>query len=122
MTTERQRLGQLGESIARRYIESLGYRVVSTNERTPHGEIDIVCQLGDAVAFVEVRTRRPSSFGSPEQSISETKAAHMVAAALHYLQQSGDVDREWRIDLVAVELGSDGKLLRVEVIENAIEQ
>ena len=56
--------------------------------------------------------------GSPEESITARKQAHMVAAAQEYLQAMDMEGRQWRIDVVAVE--RDG-LVRLDVIENAIE-
>lgn len=121
MTTKRQRTGALGEQIAAQHLATAGYDILERNYRTPYGEIDIVCDHTNTLVFVEVRTRRPGPFGSPEQSITAEKAAHMTAAAEHYLQEAGIEKHEWRIDLVAVELGHSGKLLRVDVIENAVE-
>ena len=43
MTSSRQRLGRLGETLARRRLEELGYRIVETNYRAVSGEIDLVC-------------------------------------------------------------------------------
>jgi hypothetical protein len=42
------------------------------------------------------------------------------AAAQHYLQENNLQDENWRIDVVAVELAKNGKLLRVDVLENAV--
>jgi putative endonuclease len=121
MTTKRQRTGALGEQIAARHLAGAGYDILAQNYRTTYGEIDLVCNNDGTLVFVEVRTRRPGNFGSPEQSITSQKAAHMTAAAEHYLQEAGIENHDWRIDLVAVELGHGGKLLRVDVIENAVE-
>jgi Holliday junction resolvase-like predicted endonuclease len=44
-----------------------------------------------------------------------------VAAAQTYLQEHQLPDVPWRIDVVAVELSRRGELLRVDVIENAIQ-
>ena len=121
MTTRRQRTGELGEEIAAQRLREAGYRIVERKHRTPHGEIDLVCEHNGTVVFVEVRTRRPSGFGSPEESITPEKAAHMTDSAQHYIQ-SADVEyHDWRIDLVAIELGHNGRLLRFNVIENAVE-
>ena len=121
MTTRRQRTGELGEGLAARRLESEGYRVLERRSRTPHGEIDLVCERGGTLVFAEVRTRRPSGFGSPEESITREKAARMIASAQHYIQDAGVEYHDWRIDLVAIELGHNGRLLRFEVIENAVE-
>lgn len=80
-----------------------------------------MCERDGTLVFVEVRTRRPGGFGTPEESITPDKAAHMIASAEHYLQCSGVEYHDWRIDLAAIELGHNGRLLRFEVIENAVE-
>ncbi len=121
MTTPRQRTGALGEEIAARRLANSGYRIIERRHRTTHGEIDLVCEHEGTLVFVEVRTRRPGGFGTPEESITPDKAARMIASAEHYLQRSGVEYHDWRIDLVAIELGHNGKLLRFEVIENAVE-
>lgn len=119
--TTRQRTGDLGERIAARHLRDAGYLILEQNHRTPHGEIDLVCERDGTLVFVEVRTRRPSAFGSPEQSITPYKAAHMTDAAQHYIQNTDVEYYDWRVDLVAVELAHNGRLLRIGVIENAVE-
>ena len=117
----RQRTGRLGEDLARRHLETTGCRIVAINQRCPSGEIDIITEQDQTLAFVEVRTRRGRSKGSPEESITPRKQAHMVAAAQEYLQANALEDRPWRIDVVAVELDHRNGLVRLEVIENAVE-
>jgi len=117
----RQRTGRLGEELARRHLESLGFHILATNQRCPSGEIDIITEQGQTLAFVEVRTRRGNSQGSPEESITPRKQAHMVATAQEYLQANAMEDRQWRIDVVAVELDHRDGLVRLDVIENAVE-
>ena len=121
MTDPRQGLGRRGEELAGRHLESLGYSILVRNHRTGSGEIDLVAKDQDTLVFVEVRTKRGNTHGSPEESITPSKKAHLIASAQEYLQQTNDTDADWRIDLVAVELDSRGRLLRVEVLENAVE-
>ena len=75
----------------------------------------------DLLVFVEVRTRHRSGFGSPEESLTAKKRSHMASSALRYLQRNRISDREWRIDLVAIEIGPGEKPVRVDVTENAVE-
>ena len=121
MTSPRQGLGRRGEELARRRLEALGYVVVEKNHRTKHGEIDLVARHEGTLVFVEVRTKRGGSFGSPEESITQTKRAHLIASAQDYVSSNDAAECDWRIDLVAVELDSSGRLRRIEVIENAVE-
>jgi putative endonuclease len=121
MKGARKRLGDAGEEIAARELVRRGYVVRERNWRCPEGELDIVAEQGEALVFVEVRTRRGDRFGTPEESITLAKRAHLIAAAQAYLQAHSLQDRDWRIDVVAVEMSDRGQLQRVDVIENAIE-
>ncbi|MBI4315995.1 MAG: YraN family protein [Chloroflexi bacterium] len=120
MTSIRRSLGQLGEQLAADHLAARGYEIVTRNYRCPSGEIDLVTRLRDRWVFVEVRTRRGNDFGTPEESVTAKKKQHVMAAAQTYLQAHAAPDADWRIDFVGVELSYKGELLRVEVIENAI--
>jgi putative endonuclease len=106
MKGARKRLGDAGEEIATHELVRRGYVVRERNWRCPEGEF---------------RTRRGDRFGTPEESITLAKRAHLIAAAQAYLQAHSLQDRDWRIDVVAVEMSAQGRLWRVDVIENAIE-
>ena len=119
MTTSRKALGRLGEELAVRALAARGYRIRERNWRCPAGELDIVAQDGDVLAFVEVKTRRGREFGTPEEAVTPAKQAKLVELAVTYVQESGWTG-DWRIDVAAVEFTPDGKLLRVEIIQNAV--
>ncbi|MCS6801685.1 MAG: YraN family protein [Chloroflexota bacterium] len=119
---KRDRLGRLGEAIAADALERAGLHLLARNVRFPEGEIDLVAAEGDTLVFVEVRTRRGGAFGSPEESVTLRKQERLVRAAQRYLQQAGRETADWRIDLVAVELDPDGRLLRVEHLRAAVEE
>lgn len=115
----RKKLGAWGELVAATHLESLGYRILARNWRCVHGEIDLVAQAGELLAFVEVKTRRGRNMGTPEEGLTATKGRKLMRLAQLYVAQH-DLDVDWRIDLVAVELDSSGKLLRCEHIPNAV--
>jgi putative endonuclease len=121
MKGTRKRLGSAGEELAARELIRRGYTLRERNWRCPEGELDIVAEHGGAWVFVEVRTRRGDRFGTPEDSITPTKRAHLIAAAQAYLEAHSLPECDWRIDVVAVEMTARGELVRVDVIENAIE-
>jgi len=118
---QRQQLGRLGEELAARLLERRGYIILARNYRCPQGEVDLVAQEGEHLVFVEVRARRGRAYGSPEESLRWPKGERLAAVAEHYLQDYGDQRPPWRIDLVAIELSPAGKLLRIEIIPNAVE-
>ena len=120
MTSARKKSGALGEKIAVKHLTGLGYKVLDTNFRCQKGEIDIIARDGDYLVFVEVRTKTGSGFGTPEESVTSAKKEKLISLALVYLQTHSRLPPLWRIDVVAVELGKEGKPSRIELIQNAI--
>lgn len=112
--------GMLGEKLALQHLRSVGYNIIETNFRCHAGEIDIVARQGDCLVFVEVRTRSGEGFGTPEESITAAKKARLISLALIYLQTHRHLPEQWRIDVVAVELGVGREPKRIEVIQNAV--
>ena len=121
MPTPRTRLGDWGEEVAGRFLADKGYRILSTKYRCAHGEIDIIARDADELVFVEVRTRRQSSYGQPEESITAAKARRLVAASHQYLQAHELESASWRIDLVCVKVTQRRKLDRIDHIHHAVE-
>ena len=117
---KRRDTGILGEKLARDFLKRRGYRILETNYRCPEGEVDIIAQYKDCLVFTEVRTKTSQQFGSPEESITYTKKRRLITTAKHYLQNHDNQLPQWRIDFIAIELDKKGKLLRIELIENAV--
>jgi putative endonuclease len=95
--------------------------VLERNWGTREGEIDIIASKGEDLVFVEVRSRQGRNFGTPEESITGRKAQHVRSAVAAYMQQHPDAPPNIRIDAVVIELDAKGRVMRVEQIENAID-
>lgn len=66
MTRASNGLGAYGERRAVEFlINEAGMRVLDRNWRCPDGEIDIIARDGEAVVFIEVKTRRAPALGGP---------------------------------------------------------
>ena len=91
-TTDRQRLGRLGEdAVTLRYAHA-GYTLVGRNVRQFPNEIDLVMQNETHLVFIEVKTRHAvpgvrSKYGRPADAVNQTKKAHVVEAAKAYLRE-----------------------------------
>lgn len=125
---ERQKLGRQGENLAVSQLAAMGYQIIATNWRCKQGELDIVAWHGKCLTFIEVRTRRGGSKGSPEESITPDKQARLQSLVDAFLQAESlllglEVDKPppCRIDVVAIEFAHNGQLLRIDVIQNAVE-
>jgi putative endonuclease len=118
---KRKTTGMIGEKLAADFLTRQGYEIIGKNYRCKEGEIDIIAKDGEFLVFVEVRAKNNRNFGSPEESVTARKKAHLRNAAARYLENHDNLLPEWRIDFVAVELNGAGKPLRLEVIKNAVE-
>ena len=117
MPHARRLLGNRGEYLAEQFLRQRGYSVLSRNYRCPYGEIDLICRDGSCLVFVEVKTRRGSAFGPPEEAVTAVKIEHIVNAAAHYLALLDATDQQWRIDVVAICLDTSGRHLETRLIE-----
>jgi putative endonuclease len=117
---KRKDTGNLGEKLAAGHLKKRGYKILDTNFRCPRGEIDIIARHRNTLVFVEVRSKANLRFGSPEESITFAKRRHLRASASYYLQSHKDLQSDWRIDVVAIELDNKGEVSRIEIIENAV--
>jgi putative endonuclease len=66
---------------------------------------------------VEVKTRKTTRFGSPQESVSLTKQQRLRRLADYYLKAKRLTGTPVRFDVVAVTLAGDEP--QVEVIQNA---
>lgn len=119
---KRRETGILGEKLACDFLGKNGYHVIETNYRCPRGEIDIIARQGDTLVFVEVRTKKNLQFGTPEESITPDKMERLRTVAAYYNQSRNNLPASWRIDVVAIQMDSKGRVSRIEIIENAVEE
>jgi len=80
-------LGNFGELRACDYLIKTGYEILDKNFRCRYGEIDIIAKTGDAITFIEVKTRTNELFGLPEESIDIHKIKRIKKASNYYIQQ-----------------------------------
>lgn len=117
---QRRALGDLGERLAVQHLLAKGYRIRERNFRVREGEIDIVAERGDLLAFVEVRCRRGNAMGTAGESLTLAKRRRLLGLAEAYGQARGGLPGERRIDVIALDFGSGGRLLSLDHIEGAV--
>lgn len=123
-TRARKNLGDSGERMAAMFLEQRGYKIITRNWRSPTraGEMDLIAEDADGLAFIEVRARRGDAMGAPEESLTPRKRKRLIQVAQEFLAEHAEyADHTWRIDLVAIELDRAGKVARMEVIKSAVE-
>ncbi len=85
-TLSSRRLGSLGEDYAATWLAAQGWRILERNWHCRYGELDIVA-VGDAgrIVFVEVKTRRATRFGAPQEAVTQAKQRNLRRAAVQWL-------------------------------------
>ena len=119
MTEDRLTLGRQGEDAAAAYLQRKGMKVLARNLRTPVGEIDLVMRDKRIIAFVEVKTRRGTAFGSPAEAVGPRKQRQIAQAAKWYLNDNPADKLQPRFDVVAIIVSGDK--LQIEHIPAAFE-
>ena len=109
-------LGNIGEKAAYDYLVNLGYTILRTNFKAAGGEIDIIAQKGKHLAFVEVKTRKDTSFGFGTDSVDYHKQQRIIRAARAFLISYTDFDV---ITFVVCEVYTGKRL--INYIEGAFE-
>jgi len=117
---KRSESGSIGEKVAAHFLKKKGYRIIETNFRCRVGEIDIVAEKDGCLVFIEVRTKTSHKFGMPEESVTTAKKERLVNTALTYIAGLANAPDMWRIDFVGVEMNQQGKVIRLDLIENAV--
>lgn len=109
--------GQSGELAALHYIENLGYKILAKNWRYKHLEVDIIAMDGSVLLFIEVKTRRSSSFGLPHEAVNYQKQQQLDRAAnlyISYIKHKGEI----RFDIVSILIDSSNNY-QIEHIKDA---
>ena len=109
-------LGQLGEEIVCRYLVSAGFRILERNYRISGGEIDIIAENGEYLAFVEVKTRRVNSMTSGYDAVTKNKKYLIIRAAADYCTKNPN-ELQPRFDIARVMI--DDKKYSIDYISNA---
>jgi putative endonuclease len=116
---ERKIYGNSAEQLVVEHLERNGWRVRERNVLCRFGELDIVAEKGDVLAFVEVRMRSSALWGEPSESVLLKKQRCVVKAATEYCQRHRLFERVIRFDVASV-LGR-GRQGAVDYIEDAFQ-
>lgn len=115
---DRQLRGRLAENAAAHYLKEQGYQIVERNFRSALGEIDIIAEEDDYLVFVEVRSKKNSECGLPQETVNWKKQAQVKRMASQYLNNKSAWHRNCRFDVVGV-LFDNATIQSLELIKDA---
>lgn len=119
MTRASQELGQQGEQLAADHLKRKGARLLARNYRSSLGELDLVMEHEGDLVGVEVKTRRPGQPGLPEEAVNRVKMERLERLLAQFADETDRAEAGWRIDVVAIEITPEGRVVRLEHIRDA---
>jgi putative endonuclease len=113
MLTDRQRLGMRGEAVAAKWLALKGWEILDRRFQNGHRDLDlVVCRVEEAtqcrlVAFVEVRTRLSTDFGTPAETVGWKKRRELARSARVWIASNRCSGDHFRFDVVGVIMGRE---------------
>ena len=136
-TSETQKIGEIGENVAAKFLMKHGFLILDRNYTKKWGELDIVAEKANKLYFIEVKsvsretlnTFIPSSYSDsderyqyrPEDNMHPWKLKRMSRTIQTYLlNKQIDEEKEWQVDLLVVYLCQNERRARVKVVSDII--
>ena len=117
------RKGYAVEGLAVIWLCLKGYRIIARNFITGKGsgagEIDIIAQNGDIIAFVEVKTRAPDPLVNGFEAVTKSKKKLIIITSEEYSYRNPH-DFQPRFDVAWVTV-DNRKVVGFNYIENAFD-
>ena len=132
-TSETQKIGEIGENIAVKFLVKHGFSIIERNYTKKWGELDIVAEKTNKLYFIEVKSVSSSDITQdvpretlkdsyrPEENMHPWKMKRMSRTIQTYLlSKKISDDVEWQVDLFVVYLDLNNKKARVKVVSDII--
>jgi putative endonuclease len=115
--------GGLGERLAAEWLQrERRFKLLARNWRSPRDrrdEIDLVCEDGDVVVFVEVKARAAGALVSGYHAVTARKKRVLRRAIRSYVAQLRQKPRTFRFDVVEIGLpDAEGRPPQILHFEN----
>ena len=108
-------LGKWGEDLAADYLQRKGYTIIERDWKSGRRDLDIVAKNGNVIVFVEVKTRRNSLYGQPEEAVDYRKLQSLQQAINHYIKFR-HIRQEVRFDIISIvgTIGSEPDIQHIQ--------
>ncbi len=105
--------GTIGEEKACEYLRENGYEILERNKHfSKLCEVDIIAKYKKKIIFIEVKTRKTDTYGSPLEAITKTKYNNIKTGVLSYLKNNKI--KEYQIDVIGITLNPTLKIVHLK--------
>ncbi|MGH2565397.1 MAG: YraN family protein [Ginsengibacter sp.] len=129
-TSEKQKIGEMGENIAEKFLVKHDFLVLDRNYTKKWGEIDIIAEKDHKLYFIEVKSVSCETLDyvdkqfdqyRPEDNMHPWKLKRLSRTIQTYLLSEKVPDeKEWQVDLLVVFMDLKSKKARVKVVSDII--
>jgi len=122
-TSKNQKIGEIGEGIAVKYLLKNSFKIVERNFTRPYGEIDVVAIKDKIFHMIEVKSvstdlENPKEFRvRPEENMHPKKIERFVRVSEVYADMK-NLEGNWQLDLALVYIDDFHKKAKVVLYEN----
>ncbi len=112
MKSNKRAVGTSGEQLAAKLLSLNGYRIAEMNFRVKSGEIDVIAYDKEYLCFIEVKARKTSGSGYPEEAVGIAKQRKIRNTALFYISSHKIPETTpMRFDVILI-LGDKYRIIR----------
>ena len=117
MSTYRKEIGKIGEDIAVKHLQQLGFLVIDRNFTTHWGELDIIAKKNHSIYFVEVKTKVGDKKGKPYESVTYRKIQNLKRSINLYLLKNDYKKYKLSLSVISVELNEDQTVKEIKFFD-----
>ncbi len=104
-------LGKFAEDMAATVLKDFGYKIIARNFYIGHSDIDIIAEIDNVIAFIEVRSKTSDENGTPEETLTPKKIRQMKKTAGLYLEKY-QIQKEARLEAVCILFDSESQITK----------
>lgn len=130
-TSKTQKLGEIGENIASRFLVKQGFIIQERNYTQRWGEIDIITSKENKIYFIEVKSvsrknlkdvpRETLDSYRPEDNMHPWKMKRMAKTIQTYMMSNKVPEyMDWQVDLIVIFIDLNNKKTKIKVISDLI--
>lgn len=126
-TSEAQKIGEIGENIAVKFLMKHNFSILDRNYTKKWGEIDIVAEKSNKIYFIEVKsvvretlTNSDLDQYKPEDNMHPWKLKRLARTIQTYLLSKNLDEKDWQVDLLVVFLNLKDKSAKIKVVKDII--
>ncbi len=125
-TSDKQKIGKLGEELAKRFLMKHGYSILEENYTKKYGEIDLIAKKTGTTHFIEVKSivshetkgNVSRETYNPLENVHPGKLKRLSRVVQVYLVSHET--QNWQFDIVTVKINQKDKIGTVNHIKDIV--